>query len=304
MKQFKKTFFKTITPRLDFTAQRERSEDSAPRHARPRAWLAFGVEPVRELLAAGQQVEVLYVSRNVQRRFAEEIQRVSGSGGKVAVVDEQMMRQLCGPQACHQGLAALCRSPEYADLDELVKLAPDPLLVIDGVTDPRNLGAIMRSAEGAGVRAIIVARDHTAEVSATAIKASAGARAHLTIARCGNVASTLKMLKQHGYWVGGLAPQGEQSLYDMEVNRQLALVVGGEHRGLRPIVARNCDFLVAIPMYGKVASLNVAVASAVTLYEIARRRAISRAALQTRRVSHGEQDARSWRAPAQKPQPL
>jgi 23S rRNA (guanosine2251-2'-O)-methyltransferase len=283
MKRRKKTTAEITAPRLTLAARRPLGEETARDYSAARRQLAFGVEPVRELLAAGQSVDALYVSERVQGRFAAEMRRVREAGGKVAVVDDKIMRRLCGPEAHHQGLAAVCREFDYANLDDVAALGVDPLLLVDGVTDPRNLGAIMRSAEGAGVRAMILARDRTAEVSATAIKTSAGARAHLMIARCGNVAGALEMLKQRGYWVGGLAPHGECSLYALDVSRRLALVVGGEQHGLRPLVARRCDFLVAIPMYGKVASLNVAVAGAVALYEIARRRAALSRALGGRR---------------------
>ncbi len=288
MKGLRKTRGEITPLHRGFTGHPARSGDGGRGATGVAGQLVFGVEPVRELLAAGHPVETLYVSYKAKHRFAAEMNDAREAGGKIVVIDDGAMRRLCGPEARHQGLAAVCREFQYAQLDTVIASAADPLLVIDGVTDPRNLGAIMRSAEGAGVRAMVLARDRTAEVSATAIKASAGARAHLTIARCGNVAGTLEMLKEHGYWVGGLAPGGGCSLYDLDVNRRLALVLGGEQHGLRPLVARSCDFLVAIPMYGKVASLNVAVAAAVALFEIAHRRAIFTRVADARRAAQGE----------------
>jgi 23S rRNA (guanosine2251-2'-O)-methyltransferase len=273
MKRWKKTLVRIRPPHLSIGGGESPSASSTHEQPPTSPQLVFGIEPVRELLAAGQEVDILYVSERLKGRFVTEMRRVEDAGGKIAVVGDKVIQQLCGFEARHQGLAAVCRGFDYAALDDVLALTPDPLLIVDGVTDPRNLGAIMRSAEGAGVRAMVLARDRTTEVTATAMKTSAGARAHLKIARCGNVAATLKMLKERGYWVGGLAPHGELSVYELDVSRRLALVVGGEQRGLRPLVARSCDFLAAIPMYGKVASLNVAVASAVALYEIARRRA-------------------------------
>jgi len=235
--------------------------------------VVFGVEPIRELLAAEPDaVQTLYVSQQSERRFAPEIERARQGGATVSSVDDNTLAQMAGSHARHQGLVALIREYHYASLEQVIAEAPDPLLVIDGVTDPRNLGAIFRSAECAGASALILARDRTVGVTPAAIKTSAGAWAHLRIARCGNVASTLEMLKESGYWVSVLDPAGELSLYDLDSSRRLALVVGAEDTGVRPLVKKKADFLVKIPMRGKVNSLNVAVATAVALFEIARRR--------------------------------
>jgi 23S rRNA (guanosine2251-2'-O)-methyltransferase len=154
--------------------------------------------------------------------------------------------------------------------------AHDPLLVIDGVTDPRNLGAIMRSAECAGVRAIVIARDRTVGITPIVVKSSAGAWVHLRIARCGNVAQALAALKEAGYWVVALAPTGDLSICDLDTSRRLAFVLGSEGRGVREIVRKSSDFVACIPMRGRIESLNVAVAAAVALFEVARRRSAAR----------------------------
>jgi 23S rRNA (guanosine2251-2'-O)-methyltransferase len=119
----------------------------------------------------------------------------------------------------------------------------------------------------------VLARDRTAAVTPAAIKSSSGAWVHLRIARCGNVARAIEDLKQAGYWIAALAPEGDREIYDLDTSRRLALIVGSEGRGVREIVRKNADFMVRIPMYGKVGSLNVSVAAAVALFEIARRRA-------------------------------
>ena len=235
--------------------------------------VVFGIEPIRELIAAEPgAIRTLYVSKRLQPRFAAEISRVQQGGATVSVVDDDALARMAGSQARHQGMVALVREYQYAELEELLAEEPDPLLVIDGVTDPRNLGAIMRSAECAGASALILGRDRTVAVTPAAIKTSAGAWAHLRIARCGNVVSTLKALKEKGYWVAALAPTGDLSLYELDTTRRLALLIGAEDVGLRMLVKKNADFLVKIPMLGKVNSLNVAVATAVALFEIARRR--------------------------------
>src|SRR5579872_6776094 len=155
----------------------------------------------------------------------------------------------------------------------MLESKPDPILVVDGVTDPRNLGAILRSAEGAGVRNIVIAKDRTVGLTPGAIKSSAGAWIHMNIARCGNVARALEELKKAGYWIAALAPGGDVSIYDLDVSSKLAIVIGSEDKGVREIIKKTTDYLVDIPMRGKVASLNVSVATAIALYEVARRRA-------------------------------
>jgi 23S rRNA (guanosine2251-2'-O)-methyltransferase len=194
------------------------------------------------------------------------------AGGNVARADEAELTRNCGRDARHQGIAAVVREYQYADLDEMLESKPDPIIVIDGVTDPRNLGAILRSAEGAGASSIVIAKDRTVGVTPAAVKSSAGAWIHMKIARCGNVARALEDLKQAGYWVAALAPGGNVSIYDLDTSRKLAIVIGSEGKGVREIVKKTADFIVDIPMRGKVASLNVSVATAVALFEISRKR--------------------------------
>jgi 23S rRNA (guanosine2251-2'-O)-methyltransferase len=242
----------------------------------------FGVEPIRELIAAApNSIETLYVRSGEERRFADEVGRVRTAGGRVAFVPEDELERMTGREARHQGIAAVVREYQYADLDEVIRDSADPIVLVDGVTDPRNLGALLRSAEGAGVGAIVLARDRTVGITPAAVKSSAGAWVHLRIARCGNVARTLEMLKEAGYWIVALAPGGDVSLYDLDIARKLVFVVGSEGEGIRPIIRKTADFVVSIPMHGKVESLNVSVAAAVALFEVARHRAADKAGVPT-----------------------
>ncbi len=236
--------------------------------------IVYGVEPIRELVAAAPaSIRVLYVKSGDERRFSAEIDLVRTGGGRVEFADEAGLERLAGPAARHQGIAALMREYEYTPLEQILSEQPDPIVLVDGVTDPRNLGALMRSAEGAGVAAIVIAKDRTAAITPAAVKSSAGAWIHLKIARCGNVARTIEQLKEAGYWTAALAPGGDTSIYTLDTSRKLAIIVGSEGRGVRDIVKKGADFVVDIPMRGKVGSLNVSVAAAVALFEIARRRA-------------------------------
>lgn len=228
---------------------------------------------MRELVsAAPAAIRVLRVREGDAGRFAAEISAARAAGARVEFTAESELERIAGREARHQGIAAVMREYGYAALDDVIAAGHDPVVVVDGVTDPRNLGALMRSAEGAGVSAIILARDRTASITPAAIKSSAGAWVHLAIARCGNVARTIEQLKRAGYWIAALAPGGDTSIWDLDTSRKLAIVVGSEGAGVREIVRRSADFVVNIPMRGKVGSLNVSVAAAVALFEIARRR--------------------------------
>ncbi len=243
---------------------------------RPRNDLIFGAEPVRELIAvAPAAVRTLYVKKGGEARYAAEVAAVRIAGAAIVAADPDALGRMAGSEARHQGIVALVREYQYAALEDLMAAGRDPLVIVDGVTDPRNLGAIIRSAECAGAGGVIVARDRTVGVTPVAIKASAGAWAHLPIARCGNVAQALESLKRAGYWIVALAPDGDTDIYALDAARRLAFVVGSEGAGVREIVRKRADFVARIPMRGRIDSLNVSVAAAVALFEIVRRRAAS-----------------------------
>lgn len=238
--------------------------------------MIFGVEPVREIIAAApSRIRRLYVKQGAETRFGPQIQAVRESGGHVAAVASNELARLVGSQVRHQGIVAALRDYSYASLEQVLTRKPDPLLLVDGVTDPRNLGAILRASECAGIGAIVLAKDRTVGITPATIKSSAGAWAHLAVARCGNVAQALKQLKDEGYWIAALDPGGDTSLYDLDATRRLALILGSEGRGIRDIVRKTADFVVRIPLYGRVSSLNVSVAAAIALFEIIRRRLTS-----------------------------
>lgn len=256
---------------------RDRAHREYRAPAPARTDVVFGVEPVREMIAAAPgAIRSLYIREGDEARFKEEAERVRAAGGHVTRAAEPEFARLCGPDARHQGIAALVREYQYAEVEDVIADKPDPLVVVDGVTDPRNLGALLRSAEGAGAGTVVLARDRTVGMTPAAVKSSAGAWIHMRIARCGNVARALEGLKEAGYWIVALAPGGNVSLYDLDTTRKLAIVVGSEGKGVREIVKKNADFIVDIPMRGKVASLNVSVAAAVALFEIARKRSATK----------------------------
>ena len=172
----------------------------------------------------------------------------------------------------HQGVAARLIPFPYIALQDLLTKDGELLLVLDGLADPRNLGALLRTAEGAGVAGVIITESRSAPLSAVAEKTATGATAYLPIVRVENLARTLSTIREQGYWVVGLVQDASQSLYDLQLSHKIAIVLGGEEKGLRQLTRQLCDCLVSLPMLGHVESLNVSAAGAIALYEFLRRR--------------------------------
>ncbi len=178
----------------------------------------------------------------------------------------------------HQGVVAdyaAVNALDESDLPELLERSEKPLvLVLDGVTDPHNFGACLRSAAAAGVSVVVSPRDRSAPINATVRKASAGAADRIPVVRVTNLARALDVLKQAGVWLVGLAGEAEQSLYSIELSGAIAIVMGGEGEGLRRLTREHCDYLARIPMPGDTESLNVSVATGVALFEAVRQRQV------------------------------
>lgn len=253
--------------------------------------LVFGIGPVRELLRARKGgVTVLWISRSRARRGADPLADLVAEAERLGIPveprDPAELDEAAGRGAVHQGVVAVAGSFQYVDLDDIAARARDAgprglVVALDGVTDPHNLGAIARSAYLFGAHGLVLPRDRAAEVTAVAVKASAGATEHLPIAQVTNLARALGELKQGGLWIAALsAGPAAVPLWQLDAaSTPLCLVLGAEGSGIRPLVERQCDFRVAIPMQGSaVGSLNVSVAAGVALYEIARQRAAATAA--------------------------
>jgi 23S rRNA (guanosine2251-2'-O)-methyltransferase len=177
--------------------------------------------------------------------------------------------------ASHQGVVAVTSSKQYADLDDVIAAKRGEyslVVVLDGIEDPHNLGAILRTADAAGADGIVIPERRAAGVTGTVAKVSAGASAHLPVAKVTNISRSLEELKARDIWVVGLDERGKQNYDAIDYKMNCALVLGAEGKGLHDLVASKCDFLVSIPMLGKVPSLNVSVAAGVVLYEVVRQR--------------------------------
>jgi 23S rRNA (guanosine2251-2'-O)-methyltransferase len=235
-----------------------------------------GRNPVVESLRAGVPAAVLYVGARIQRdeRISEAIRLAAGRGVPVLEAGAAELDRLTGG-ALHQGLALRVRPYTYAHPDDLLARAADagqlPLIAaLDGVTDPRNLGAIVRSAAAFGAHGVVVPARRGAGVTAGAWKASAGALARVPVARAANLARALASYREAGVFVAGLDPVGDTEIRDLELaTAPLVLVIGSEGRGLSRIVTQACDVLVRIPIAARTESLNAAVAAGITLYEVA-----------------------------------
>lgn len=250
--------------------------DAGPVPGGASAALLVGVNPILEQLRrdprAIQQVLVARGARGGAERVAEAARQ---AGVRVAREDPRRVRELGGALA-HQGVVALRSAGEIVEIEDLVARRPACLLVADQVTDPRNLGALLRSAEATGVGGVVIPRDRSAPVTPVVAKASAGAIAFVPVTQIVNLARGLRELQHAGYWIVGLDGSAPQSLFDFAFPELCALVVGAEGKGLRPLTRASCDHLVSIPMLGHVGSLNVSVAAAVALYERVRQAAVRR----------------------------
>lgn len=238
--------------------------------------LIFGVNPVRESLQGTRGAYHLYVQIGASDHRVEKIIKLAeGRGVAVHRRDKQDLTRMCA-STHHQGIALEVEPFRYADLDDLLASIADSgksgfLLILDGIQDPHNLGALIRSAACAGCDGVIIPRDRACGVTAAAEKASAGAVETIPVAQVTNVAQSLETMKKAGYWVYGLAGEAGKSLYDVDFSGRVVLVIGGEGEGIRPLVRKQCDLLMAIPQYGGVGSLNASVAGGIALFEAARR---------------------------------
>ncbi len=238
--------------------------------------LLVGINPVAAALRhdAERVTQLLIVGRG--RRVSELVVLAEGSGIEIVEVSGEELDRRSGG-ARHQGVAALYRATPALDERALLKLVDELdraplLLVLDGVTDPHNLGACLRSADAAGVDAVVLPKDRAADVTPVVRKVASGAADRVAVARVVNLARTLSTLKERGIWVAGAADSAQQNLWASDLKGPLALVLGSEGTGLRRLTRERCDFLLQIPMRGSVSSLNVSVACGVLLFEALRQR--------------------------------
>ena len=236
-----------------------------------------GRNAVIEALRAGTPVDKIYLARGETDSALGHIASTARSRGIVVVECDRRKLDGMSRTHSHQGVIALAAVREYASVDDILNAAEEkgepPLIVVcDELSDPHNLGAVIRTAECAGAHGVIIPKRRSAGLTAVVAKTSAGAVSHLPVARVANLPSLLKQLKKEGLWIFGAAADGPVSLYEADLKGPAAIVIGSEGSGMSRLVAETCDVLVRIPMKGKLNSLNASAAAAILLYEAVRQR--------------------------------
>lgn len=237
----------------------------------------FGRNPVLEALRAGRPINKLMVAKGSSHGSIREITALAKER-KILLqfVDKKQLDFLAGEDT-HQGVLAQASSKDYSDWEEVLAEVKakneDPFfLVLDGVEDPHNLGAMLRTCDAAGVHCVIIPKHRAVPLTSGVAKAAAGAVEFVPVARVTNLASTMESLKENGFWVIGTDASADQEIYQADLKGPLALVMGSENKGLGKLIREKCDALISIPMRGSLNSLNVSVAAAVVIYEALRQR--------------------------------
>jgi 23S rRNA (guanosine2251-2'-O)-methyltransferase len=232
--------------------------------------LTVGVHPVREALRAGRPLDRVLIAKGAASPRIQEIIELCRTNSVPVRFEPRELLDRTSKGVSHQGVIALGAAHSYVELKEAIEGAR-LIVVLDGVEDPHNLGAIIRTAHAAGANAVVVPERRAAPLTETVSRAAAGALEHLPIVRVVNVSQTLEKLKESGFWIYGLDERGPEMYDQVEYAAPTAIVLGGEGKGLHSGVQKHCDILVRIPMTGAVSSLNVSVAAGVVLFEWRRR---------------------------------
>ena len=236
-----------------------------------------GKNAVMEALKAGRPLDKIYIARGEQDKALRFIaQKGKAAGAVISEVDRRKLDAMSVTHA-HQGVIAVAAAREYSTLADILALAAErgeaPLIVVcDEISDPHNLGAIIRTAECAGAHGVVIPKHRSAGITAVVEKTSAGAVEHMAVARVVNLAAALKELQEAGVWIFGTAADGDKGLWEADLKSPAALVIGSEGSGMSRLTRENCDFLLSIPLRGRVSSLNASNAAAIVLYEAVRQR--------------------------------
>ena len=236
-----------------------------------------GRNAVIEALRAGRSIDKIYIAKGeVDKTLGHIASKARDAGIVVVEADRRKLDGMSVTQA-HQGVVALAAVREYVSVKDILAIAeerdePPFIIACDEISDPHNLGAILRTAECVGAHGVLIPKRRSAGLTATVDKASAGAAEHMAVARVANMASALRELKDAGLWIYGTAADGASPLWKTDFSGPVCLVIGSEGDGMSRIVAEQCDFLVSIPMKGRVSSLNASASAAIVMYEILRGR--------------------------------
>lgn len=251
-------------------------EKQNERNASPQPFQLEGRNPVMEAISAEKTIHRLLVTnREIEGSLKVIIARAKEAGIPIVPTSKEKLDAM-SESGKHQGVIALCPAYEYADLDQVLRQikndgSPPFLIILEKIFDPHNLGAIIRTACAVGAHAVIIPKRRAVGITASVVRASAGAVEHIPVCRVGNIAQTIDRLKKQNIWIAG-TDVGGRSIYNAPLEGPIALVVGNENEGISRLVGEKCDFLVSIPMIGAIGSLNASVAAAVAMYEVLRRK--------------------------------
>jgi 23S rRNA (guanosine2251-2'-O)-methyltransferase len=239
--------------------------------------LVEGRNAVIEALRAGRPIDKVYILKGDRDATLGHIASKARQAGAVVVDADRRKLDAMSVTQAHQGVIALVSVKEYVDLEDILQTARErgepPLIVVcDEITDVHNLGAIIRTAECAGAHGVVIPKRRSAGITAVVSKTSAGAVAHMAVARVSNIAAALEDLKKAGVWIYGTAAEGTSILWETDLTGPAAIVIGSEGEGLSRLVRERCDYLIAIPMAGKISSLNASVSAGVVLFDALRQR--------------------------------
>jgi 23S rRNA (guanosine2251-2'-O)-methyltransferase len=236
----------------------------------------YGMNPLAESLrgAPEEVVKVIIASGRKGPAIEKILELASLHGIPVVFQDHSAMDRLVG-RVAHQGIIGLCREHTYASLDKIIdnrhpELQGDLILLVDGVMDPHNLGALIRTAHCFGANGVVIPFHRAAAVTPAVVKASAGAVRHIPVAMAVNLGQAIDSLKENQYWIYGADADADRDMVAMNFEGRIGLVVGSEGKGIRPLIRKKCDFLFSVPMVGEIDSLNVSVATGIVLYSIYR----------------------------------
>lgn len=236
-----------------------------------------GRNAVLELLESDKDINKIYITRGELKGSINKIVAIANEKKVIIVEKDKKQMDMMAQTENYQGVIAVVPPYEYVDVEDILKVAKerneDPfILILDGIEDTHNLGAIIRTAETAGVHGIIIPKRRAAQVNSTVSKVASGALQYMKIARVNNISDTISKLKDKGIWICGTAIDAEKYYYDQNLTGPLAIVIGNEGKGISELVKRNCDFLVKIPMKGQVTSLNASVSTGIIVYEALKQR--------------------------------
>lgn len=254
-----------------------RSKAQEPKDEELLEGILEGRNAVTEALRSGRTIDKVFIAAGeTDRGLARLAAQAKEAGAVVNTVDRRKLDQMSVTHA-HQGIIAMAAAHDYVTIDDILQTAAErgeaPLIIIcDELTDPHNLGAILRTAECAGAHGVIIPKRRSVGLTAVVAKASAGAVEYMQVARVSNVVSAIKELKEKGVWIYGTAADGAVSLYEADLKGPAAIVIGNEGTGMSRLVAENCDLKVSIPMKGRISSLNASNAASILLYEAVRQR--------------------------------